>query len=149
MSDRVILLVEDNPDDVELNLRALREHNITNEIIVATDGAAALDYLFGTGEYEGRDPSETPAVVLLDLELPKIHGLEVLTRMRADERTKLIPVVVLTSSTEEQDIISSYELGANSFVRKPVLFAEFADAARQLGLYWLLLNEPPPRPGGD
>ncbi len=149
MSDGVILLVEDNPDDVELDLRALREHNITNEIVVVNDGAAALDYLFGTGKYEGRDPRETPAVILLDLELPKVRGLEVLTQLRADPRTKLIPVVILTSSKEEQDIISSYELGANSFVKKPVAFDGFAEAVRQLGLYWLLLNEPPPRPGGD
>ena len=140
----IILLVEDNPDDVELTLRAFRKSKILNEIVVVTDGVEALDYVFATGAYAGRDPKATPEVILLDLKLPKIGGLEVLRRLRADERTHRIPVVVLTSSNEERDILSSYDLGANSFVRKPVDFNEFMEAARQLGLYWLVLNEPPP-----
>lgn len=144
MSDRTILLVEDNPDDVELTLRALKRHNITNEVVVVRDGQEALDYLLGGGEHEGCAPKELPAVILLDLKLPRVDGLEVLQQLRADQRTKLVPVVVLTSSKEEQDMISSYQLGANSFVRKPVEFGEFAEAVRQLGLYWLLLNEPSP-----
>ena len=145
--EKTILLVEDNPDDVELNLRALRKHNITNQIVVMKDGAEALDYLFGAGGYLGRDTSEVPTLILLDLKLPKVGGLEVLRRLRKDPRTKLIPVVVLTSSAEEKDVIESYSLGCNSYVRKPVNFAEFADAVRQLGLYWLLINESPPKPG--
>lgn len=144
MKERVILLVEDNPDDEVLTQRALRTNNISNTVVVARDGVKALDYLFGTGAYAGRDVRELPAVVLLDLKLPKVDGLEVLRRVRADERTKFLPVVVLTSSKEEQDLIKSYSLGANSYVRKPVNFDEFLEAARQLGLYWLLLNEPPP-----
>jgi len=144
VSDKTILLVEDNPDDVELTLRALKKHSITNEVIVVRDGQEALDYLFGGGERNGCEPSELPTVILLDLKLPKVDGLEVLQRLRANQRTKLLPVVVLTSSNEEQDMISSYEFGANSFVRKPVEFGEFAEAVRQLGLYWLLLNEPAP-----
>ena len=148
MSDRTILLVEDNPDDVELTLRALKKHNITNEVAVVRDGQKALDYLLGGDEHAGCEPKGLPAVVLLDLKLPKVDGLEVLQQLRADERTKLLPVVVLTSSKQQQDMISSYQLGANSFVRKPVEFGEFAEAVRQLGLYWLLLNEPPP-PAGD
>ena len=147
VSDKSILLVEDNPDDVELNLRALRKHNITNQIVVMKDGADALDYLFGAGSFQGRDPSQTPTLILLDLKLPKVGGLEVLKRLRQDPRTRLIPVVVLTSSAEEKDIIESYRLGCNSYVRKPVDFAEFAEAVRQLGLYWLLINESPPSPG--
>jgi len=138
------LLVEDNPDDVDLNLRALKKNKILNRVIVARDGAEALDYLFGTGAYAGRDLSEMPQVVLLDLKLPKIDGLEVLQRLRADDRTKLLPVVIMTSSNEDRDLIESYRLGANSYVRKPVDFTEFAEAVRQLGLYWLLLNEAPP-----
>jgi two-component system response regulator len=141
--DHIILLVEDNPDDVELTRRAFEKSNIANEIIVAGDGQAALDYLFVTGAHAGRDPTVMPDVVLLDLKLPKIDGLEVLRRVRADERTKRLPVVVLTTSKEDKDIIGSYNLGANSYVRKPVDFAQFLDAARQLGLYWLVLNEPP------
>ncbi len=144
MNDRVILLVEDNPDDVELTLRSLRQHNITNEVVLARDGAEALDYLFGTGTYTGRDMSIMPTVTLLDLKLPKVDGLEVLQRLRADERTKLLPVVIVTSSKEEKDMVNGYKLGANSYVRKPVDFNQFSEAVKQLGLYWLLLNEPPP-----
>ncbi|HKW89974.1 MAG TPA: response regulator [Candidatus Acidoferrales bacterium] len=144
MNDKVILLVEDNPDDEALTLRALKKNNISNEVIVARDGAEALDYLFGTGAYQGRDPRNQPQVTLLDLKLPKIDGLEVLRRLRADPRTKLLPVVILTSSNEEQDRAKGYGLGANSYVRKPVDFSQFSEAVRQLGLYWLLLNEAPP-----
>ena len=144
MDNKIILLVEDTADDVELTLRSLKKNNIFNEVVVARDGAEALDYLFATGAYAGRDPSSEPAVVLLDLKLPKIDGLEVLRRLRADDRTKYLPVVVVTSSKEELDMVTSYELGANSYVRKPVDFVQFSDAVRQLGMYWLLLNEPPP-----
>jgi two-component system, response regulator len=140
----IILLVEDNPDDAELTLRAFRKSKILNEIVVVTDGVEALDYVFATGTYAGRNLEANPAVILLDLKLPKIGGLEVLRRLRADERTRRIPVVVLTSSNEERDILSSYDLGANSFVRKPVDFAQFLEAAQQLGMYWLVMNEPPP-----
>ncbi len=139
---RDILLVEDNPDDVVLTLRALKKNNIVNEVVVATDGAEALDRLFAQGAYAGG--TLLPAVVLLDLKLPKIDGLEVLRRLRADPRTKRLPVVILTSSREEQDILRGYNLGANSYVRKPVDFTEFVDAVKNLGLYWLVLNEPPP-----
>ena len=145
MPGDIILLVEDNPDDVDLTLRALKRNNIMNEVVVASDGVEALDYLFGTGAYAGSDTSATPKVVLLDLKLPKIDGLEVLRRLRSDERTKLLPIVVLTSSKEQQDLVESYSLGANSYVRKPVDFNQFVEAVRQLGLYWLVLNEPPPR----
>ncbi len=145
MEEKIILLVEDNPDDEALTLRALRHHNVRNEVVVARDGVEALDYLFGTGAHAGRDITIMPEVVLLDLKLPKQDGLEVLRRLRADDRTKLLPVVILTSSNEEQDIIKSYSLGANSYVRKPVDFVQFAEAVRQLKLYWLLLNEPPPK----
>jgi two-component system response regulator len=145
MSDKIILVVEDNPDDEELTLRALRKNNIKNEVVVARDGVEALDFLFGTGAYGGRDVAALPQVVLLDLKLPKLDGMEVLRRIRADERTRLLPVVILTSSKEERDLIEGYRSGANSYVRKPVDFEEFMDAARQLGLYWLLLNEAPPR----
>ena len=132
-------------EDVELTLRALKQYNVGNEITVAHDGAEALDYLFATGAYADRDTSAMPAVVLLDLKLPKVDGFEVLQRMRADERTKLVPVVILTSSKEERDMVNGYELGANSYVRKPVDFTQFLEAARQLGLYWLVINEPPPQ----
>jgi two-component system, response regulator len=139
-----ILLVEDNPDDVALTLRALKSHNITNDVIVAGDGVQALEYLFGKDG--GSGPEELPAVVLLDLKLPRVNGLEVLQRVRADERTKLLPVVILTSSDEERDVIDGYSLGANSYVRKPVDFVEFTQAAKQLGLYWLLMNRVPVPP---
>ena len=142
---RAILLVEDNPDDVELTLRALKQYNIRNEIAVVRDGAEALDYLFATGAYADRDTTKMPAVVILDLKLPKVDGLEVLQRMRGDKRTKFVPVVILTSSKEEQDMVNSYKFGANSYVRKPVDFTRFVEAAQQLGLYWLVINEPPPR----
>jgi len=143
--NRNILLVEDNPDDVELTLRALKQYNIKNEISVVRDGAEALDYLFAAGAYADRDTSIMPAVILLDLKLPKVDGLEVLQRMRADERTKLVPVVILTSSKEEQDVVNGYKFGANSYVQKPVDFTQFVEAAQQLGLYWLVINEPPPQ----
>ena len=145
MAEPVILLVEDNPDDVELTLRAFRQSNILNEVVVAEDGADALDYLFATGVHAGRDTRDMPQVILLDLNLPKVDGTEVLRRLRADDRTKLLPIVILTSSREQQDLVESYSLGANSYVRKPVDFTQFVEAVRQLGLYWLVLNEPPPR----
>ena len=144
MASNSILLVEDNPDDEALTLRAFRKNNVTNDVVVARDGAQALEYLFGTGPYASRDVSVAPQVVILDLKLPKIDGLEVLRRMRASPQTKLLPVVILTSSNEERDRLEGYGLGANSYVRKPVNFSEFLDAVRQLGLYWLLLNERPP-----
>ena len=141
---RKILLVEDNPDDVELTLRALRKSNIANEVDIARDGVEALDYLFAPGRLCRPDGEASPAVVLLDLKLPKIDGLEVLRRMRADERTSVLPVVILTSSKEERDLVEGYRLGANAYVRKPVDFLQFSDAVRQLGLFWLVLNEVPP-----
>lgn len=140
----VILLVEDNPDDEALTLRAFRKNNIANELVVARDGVEALDYLFGVGVHAGRDVRELPVLVILDLKLPRLNGLDVLRTMRVDERAKLIPVVVLTSSNEDKDILESYNLGANSYVRKPVDFVEFMEAVKNLGLYWLLLNKPPP-----
>jgi two-component system, response regulator len=140
-----ILLVEDNPDDVDLTLRAFARGSVSTEIVVVHDGPEALDYLHATGAHANRDLEDAPEVVLLDLKLPKIDGLEVLRRLRADERTRRLPVVVLTSSNEEQDILRSYDLGANSFVRKPVAFQEFAEAAARLGVYWLTLNERAPR----
>jgi len=142
---KIILLVEDNPDDEELTRMALEQSNIANRLVVARDGVEALDYLFGTGPYEGQAAPELPTVVLLDLKLPRIDGLEVLQRVRRDERTRRLPVVILTSSKEEQDVLDSYGHGANSYIRKPVEFDKFFEATRQLGLYWLVLNEPPPR----
>lgn len=147
MKNQVILLVEDNPDDEMLALRAFKKNNITNEIVVARDGVEALDYLFGNAGYAGRDTSHQPALILLDLKLPKMDGLEVLKALRADARTRLIPVVVLTTSKEEDDLLKSYTFGANSYIRKPVDFNQFIDAVRQVGLYWLVLNEPLPAIG--
>lgn len=144
MDDKVILLVEDNPDDEALTLRALKKNQILNKVVVARDGAEALDYLCASGIYAGRNLSVMPQVILLDLKLPKISGLEVLQRIRANEQTKLLPVVILTSSKEEQDLIKGYSLGANSYICKPVDFSQFTEAVRQLGLYWLVLNESPP-----
>lgn len=144
MSRKVVLLVEDNPDDVELTLRAFRKNNLMNEIVTVRDGAEALDYLFGGGAYADRDTIILPQLVLLDLKLPKVDGLEVLRQIRANERTKLLPVVVLTSSREEQDLMQSYSLHANSYIRKPVDFDRFRESVQQLGLYWLVLNEAPP-----
>jgi two-component system response regulator len=138
-----ILLVEDNPNDVELTLRALKKNNLTNSVHVVKDGAEALDYIFATGAYASRDINHHPKVILLDLKLPKVDGLEVLRRLKSDERTKVIPVVVLTSSKEERDLVESYELGANSYIAKPVDFESFVKAVSELGLYWLLLNQPP------
>jgi two-component system, response regulator len=143
---KIVLLVEDNPDDEELTRLAFESSNLLNELIVVRDGAEALDFLFATGTHAGRDLTVWPQVVLLDLKLPKVSGLDVLRRIRADERTRRIPVVVLTSSEEEEDVIRSYELGANAYVRKPVDFGEFSEAARQLGVFWLLLNQPAPGP---
>ena len=145
MRTGIILLVEDNPDDAELTLRALSQNKVANEVVVLTDGAEALDYLFGTGEDSGRRTSALPDVVLLDLKLPKVDGLEVLRRVRADDRTRRLPVAILTSSDEERDIVNAYELGCNTYVRKPVVFEEFFQAVQHLGLYWLVLNEPPPK----
>jgi len=145
MAHGSILLVEDNADDEELTLRALKRHNLANEINIVRDGAEALEFLFCTGAYSDRNPKETPAVILLDLMLPKVSGLEVLKAIRKNKSTAVLPVVVLTSSDEEVDMIRSYELGANSYVRKPVDFADFSEAVAQLGLYWLLRNQPPPQ----
>jgi CheY-like chemotaxis protein len=144
MCGKVILLVEDNPSDVGLTKRAFEKSRIGNRLVVAQDGQEALDYLFCAGEWSGKPEAELPAIVLLDLKLPRVDGLEVLRRIRADERTKRVPVVILTSSREQEDLTDSYDLGANSYVRKPVDFVQFAEAVRQLGLYWLVLNEPPP-----
>ncbi len=138
-----ILLVEDNPQDAELTLRALKKHNISNRILVVKDGAEALDFIFGTGKYSGRDIAKHPKVILLDLKLPKINGLEVLRKIKSDERTRVTPVVILTSSKEERDIVEGYRLGVNSYIVKPVEFEEFAKAVTDLGLYWLLINQPP------
>ena len=145
MSEKMILLVEDNPDDEELTTRALRHAKVANDLVVARDGAEALEFVFGTGTHAGRDLSRMPALILLDLKLPKLSGLDVLQRLRADERTKLIPTVILTSSSEEEDMLKSYRQGANSYVRKPVEFSAFATAVSQLGVYWMLINQPPPR----
>jgi two-component system response regulator len=144
LEEKIILLVEDNPNDVTLTERALKKSHILNKLVVAKDGVEALDYLFGTGNWAGRDLDNIPQVILLDLKLPKIDGMEVLRRIRSNELTKLLPVVILTSSNEERDLINGYALGANSYIRKPVNFNQFAEAIRQLGLYWLILNEPPP-----
>jgi CheY-like chemotaxis protein len=144
MNNKTILLVEDNPDDEELTLLALRNSNILNEVVVTRDGVEALDFLFGTGAFAGRDTTDQPQLILLDLKLPRLDGMQVLKRLRADPRTALLQVVVLTSSSEDEDIIASYRHGANSYIRKPVEFHRFADAVKQLGLYWLLLNETPP-----
>ena len=149
MENKMTLLVEDNPDDEALTLRALKKNNIGNNLFVVRDGAEALDFLFCTGTYADRDPHDKPQVILLDLKLPKVDGLEVLRRLRADQRTHLLPVVILTSSNEEHDLIEGYKNGANSYVRKPVDFNQFIEAVRNLGLYWLVLNEaPPPRMDG-
>ena len=145
MARDVILLVEDNPDDEALTIRALNRNNISNEVVVARDGVEAMDYVFARGVHSERDINDLPRLVLLDLKLPKADGLEVLKQIRADERTKRLPVVVLTSSKEEQDLVDSYNLGVNSYIRKPVDFTLFIEAVRQVGLYWLVLNEPPPR----
>jgi len=143
MGNRPILLVEDNPGDITLTLRALKKANIANELVVARDGVEALDYLFGSGQHAGRDVERLPVLVLLDLKLPKIDGIEVLKRLRSDSLTKLLPVAVLTSSKEQSDVKACYEHNCNSYVRKPVDFNQFAEAVKQLGLYWLVLNEPP------
>jgi len=143
MEEKIILLVEDNPDDVDLTIRAFKKNNITNKIIVAKDGVKALDYLHGTGMYDGRDTKDLPVVILLDLKLPKIDGLEVLRRIRQDELTRLIPVVILTSSAEQKDMVEGYKLGANSYIRKPVDFEQFVEAVKILGIYWTLWNETP------
>ena len=143
---KCVLLVEDNPDDARLALAALRGNRIVNEVVVARDGEEARDYIFGMGNYEGRDVADCPQLVVLDLKLPKIDGLDVLRRMRADDRTRFVPVVVLTSSAEEEDVIRSYRLGSNSYIRKPIDFEEFLKAVQQLTVYWLVLNEPPHRP---
>jgi two-component system response regulator len=144
MSERYILLVEDNPDDEELTLLSLRKNNLAHDIVVVRDGVEAIEFLFGTGQYAGRDISQTPTVILLDLKLPKLDGLGVLKRLRADDRTRSLPVVVLTSSSQDADVLASYNLGANSYVRKPVEFGAFVEAVSSLGLYWVLLNRPPP-----
>lgn len=149
MNAKTILLVEDNPDDVRLTKRALKQNNITNELIVMNDGVEALTYLIRASTAPAGGADVLPSVILLDLKLPRMDGLEVLKRIRADDRLKLLPVVILTSSKEEFDIIKSYDLGANSYIRKPVDFEQFNEAVRQLGLYWLLLNEPPPKPSGN
>jgi two-component system response regulator len=143
--DETILLVEDNPDDVELTMRAFRKNNIANNVVVAHDGVEALDYLFGRGAYTGRNTTETPRLIILDLKMPKMDGFHVLEHLRADERTRLTPVVILTSSKEDQDLVNSYKSGANSYVSKPVDFFQFLEAVRQIGLYWLLINEKPDR----
>ena len=145
--EKMILLVEDNPNDEELTLRALRKANIANEVSIARDGQEALDFLFATGKYAGREPTTMPAVVLLDLKLPKLDGIDVLQRIRADPRTKLVPVVILTSSSEDEDMVRSYQSGANSYVRKPIEFSAFANAVTQLGMYWVLINQIPPSRG--
>ena len=148
MDNRAILLIEDNPDDEALTLRALQKNNILNKVVVARDGAEALDYLFCRGSYAERDPQDLPELVLLDLKLPKVDGLEVLKQLRAAQETRRLPVVILTSSNEQRDIVAGYDLGANSYIRKPVDFTQFTEAVRQLGVYWLVLNVPPHPPRG-
>ena len=148
MDDKIILLVEDNPDDEELTLRALKKHKITNEIVVARDGQEALDYLFAAGPYANREARVQPQVILLDINMPKVNGIDVLTRIRGDQRTHLLPVVMLTSSAEERDLVAAYTNHANSYIRKPVDFDQFTHAVQQLGLYWLVLNQPPPKSAG-
>jgi two-component system, response regulator len=145
MNPKIILLVEDNPSDIGLTQRAFKKSHIANELVVVEDGQEALDYLFGIGAYEGRDAQLLPALVLLDIKLPKVDGFEVLQRIRSDPRTRRLPIVMLTSSSEEQDIGASYDLGVNSYIRKPVDFTQFAQAIQQLDLYWLVLNEMPPK----
>ncbi len=145
MEQSTILLIEDNPDDVELTLHAFQKNHMVNQIVVAGDGAEGLDYLFGTGKFAGRDAEEPPALILLDLQLPKIGGQEVLRKVREDERTKRIPVVILTTSDEEEDIVNGYNGGANSYLRKPVDFTDFVNSVNQLAMYWMVLNTPPPR----
>ena len=147
MNDKVILLVDDNLSDIELTKRAFLKNGISNKLIVAEDGQQALDYLFGDGEHSARDTADLPVLILLDLKLPRIEGLEVLRRLRADSRTRRIPVVILTSSNEEQDVAAGYDLGTNSYIRKPVDFHQFADTIKQLGMYWLVTNQPPPHGG--
>ena len=144
MSERYILLIEDNPDDEKLTLLSLRKNNLAHDIVVVRDGVEAIEFLFGTGQYAGRDITQSPTVILLDLKLPKLDGLGVLKRLRADDRTRNLPVVVLTSSSQDADVLASYNLGANSYVRKPVEFGAFVEAVSSLGLYWVLLNRPPP-----
>ena len=143
MTTKPILLVEDTPDDAELTVMSLKQSGLLNDVIVAEDGLEALDYLFGQGRYAGRNPRDTPALVLLDIKMPRLDGIEVLQRLRADARTKILPVVILTTSTEDIDLVRAYESGANAYVRKPVSLAQFQDAVRQLGLFWILTNEPP------
>lgn len=147
MNSKIILLVEDNPSDVALTQRAFTKSHVVNELVVAEDGQEALDYLFGAGAYAGRDITETPALILLDLKLPRVDGLQVLRQIRADERTRRLPVVILTTSKEEPDVAQSYDLGANSYIRKPVDFTQFIEAIQHMGLYWLVINEPPPSIG--
>jgi two-component system response regulator len=147
--NRVVLLVEDNETDEKLTLRAFGKNNLANDIVVARDGEEALAYMFGTGKYEGRNPDDLPAIVLLDLKLPRIDGLEVLRRIRQDARTRLVPIVILTSSKEDEDRAKGYALGANAYVRKPIIFSEFTEAVKTLGLFWLVLNEPPPHHRGS
>jgi two-component system response regulator len=146
MDARNILLVEDDPNDIDLTRRAFRKSNITNELMVVRDGVQAMEYLFGTGEFAGRNVCDTPSIILLDLKLPKVGGLEVLEHIRSDDRTRLIPIIIVTSSGERQDLIAGYRLGANSYVRKPIRFEDFIQAVQQIGIYWLALNEPPPPP---
>ena len=143
MTTKPILLVEDTPDDAELTIMSLKQSGLVNEVIVAEDGQEAVDYVFGQGRYAGRDPQDTPALVLLDIKMPRLDGIEVLQRLRADTRTRVLPVVILTTSTEDIDLVRAYESGANAYVRKPVSLAQFQEAVRQLGLFWILTNEPP------